>query len=115
MTASQPLPRHVKGGRPAFHDQQAIDRLIAMLLALTSEVSVLRDRVDTLETLGRDHGWLAAGAVDAHAPDLTERTIRDARRTAMLERVLAVMREEVAGLGADDYWQTIAKIETGGV
>ncbi len=113
MSLAKGLPRHVKGGRPAFHDQPAIDRLIAILLALTSEVSVLRDRVDTLETLGRDHGWLAAGAVDAHTPDLAERTVRDARRAAMLDRVLAVLDEEIAGLGGDDYWATIAEIEAG--
>ncbi len=115
MSPSDSLPRHVKGGRPAFHDQPAIDRLVAMLLALTSEVAVLRDRVDTLEVLGKAAGWLGDGAVDAHHPDLAERTLRDARRTAMIGRVLAVLREEVAGLGGDEYWATIAAIETGEV
>jgi hypothetical protein len=53
------LPNHVTGKCPAFHADPAIDRLIAMVLSLTREVSVLRDRVDTLEVLGEEADWLA--------------------------------------------------------
>lgn len=112
-----PLPRTVRGKRPAFHENAAIDRLVAMVLALTSEVSVLRDRLDTIETLGHAAGWLGADAVEAHVPDLDARKVREARREAMIGRVLHVLREEIADLEGDEtddgYWQTIGAIERG--
>jgi hypothetical protein len=111
------LPRHVRGKRPAFHDNAAVDRLVAMVLALTSEVSVLRDRLDTIETLGTRAGWLGDGAVDAHVPDLDERTRREARREAMIGRVLHILKEEIADLEGDEtddaYWATVGAIEKG--
>lgn len=113
----KPLPRHVSGTRPAFHDDPAIDRLIAMVLALTREVSVLRDRVDTLEVLGVDAGWLAPDGVETHVAPLPVRQRREAAREAMIGRVLSIMSEEIADLetGATDagYWATIAGIEKG--
>lgn len=114
-----PLPRHVSGVRPAFHTDPAIDRLIAMILALTRENSVLRDRVDTLEILAQQAGWLAAGAVEAYVPALDVRQRRETGREAMIGRVLAIMSEEIADLEAgatdDRYWSTIEGIEKGEV
>jgi hypothetical protein len=113
----KPLPRHVTGNRPAVHDEPAIDRLIAMMLALTREVSVLRDRVDTLELLGQEAGWLAPDAVEAFVPPLPVRQRREGAREAMIGRVLAIMAEEIADLDGgetdDAYWATIAAIEKG--
>jgi 6-phosphofructokinase len=116
---SAPLPRTVKGKRPDFHDNASVDRLIAMVLALTSEVAVLRDRVVTLEALGREAGWLGAGAVEAYAPDGVERVARDGWREAYLARVFHILREELDDLEtastADSYWSTIERIERGDV
>jgi predicted Ser/Thr protein kinase len=116
---SEPLPRHVRGKRPGFHSDPSVDRLIAITLALASEVSVLRDRFDTLETLAQAAGWLAPGAVDAYVPTLSERETREARREAYLARVLHILREEIADLegGETDeaYWRTIDQIERGEV
>lgn len=110
-----PIPSRAAGTRPAFHADPAIDRLIAMVLALTSEVSVLRDRVDTLEILGQDAGWLAADAIDAYHPPPAVRQRRETAREAMLGRVLAIISDEIAGLeaGTDSYWRTVTGIEKG--
>lgn len=114
-----PLPKTARGKRPRFHEQDSIDRLVAMVMALTSEVSVLRDRLDTVETLGQRAGWLGSGAVDGYVPDLDERKAREARREAYLSRVFAVMKAEIAELegeaSEDRYWQTIDAIERGEV
>lgn len=109
-----PLPRTARGKRPAFHENASIDRLVAIVLALTSEVSVLRDRLDTVELLGRQAGWLGEGAVDGFVPDQPTRERREAAREAYLGRVLHILQAEVAGLERDeDYWATIAGIEHG--
>jgi hypothetical protein len=108
----------VKGKRPAFHDNASIDRLISMVLALTSDVAVLRDRLATLEALGRDAGWLKDGAIDAYVPSLDERKQREASRDAMLARLFHVLKEELDDLHPGeqgDYWETIGKIERGEV
>lgn len=119
MSDQPPLPRFVSGGRPGFHAEPAIDRLVAMVLALTREVSMLRDRVDTLEVLGQKAGWLGADAVETYVPPLPVRQRREAGREAMIGRVLAIMAEEIADLEAgatdDSYWATVSGIEKGEV
>jgi hypothetical protein len=115
----KPLPKHVSGARPAFHAEPAIDRLVAMVLALTRENSILRDRFDTLEILAEQAGWLQPGAIDAYVAPLDVRQRREASREAMIGRVLAIMSEEIADLEAgatdDRYWATIEGIERGEV
>lgn len=107
------LPRTAKGKRPRFHEQESIDRLIAIVLALASEVSVMRDRVDTVELLGTQAGWLADGAVDGFVPDAAARARREAAREAYLGRVLHILTAEVEALGDDDYAATVDAIERG--
>jgi hypothetical protein len=119
LREQQPLPRHVRGQRPAFHEQGSIDRLVAMVLALTAEVSVLADRVRTLEALGARAGWLEDGAVDGYRPDLPEREARERAREALVGRVLAIVDEELADLADGDsegeYWRRVRAIEAGEV
>lgn len=108
------LPRTARGKRPAFHDNPSIDRLVSIVLALTSEVSVLRDRIDTVELLGTQAGWLGTGAVDAFLPDMATRERREAAREAYLGRVLHILKAEIDGLEQDgEYWASIAEIEGG--
>ena len=45
------LPRVSKGERPKFFDDPAIDQMMTFFLELMTEVSVLRERVDTVERL----------------------------------------------------------------
>lgn len=108
------VERHVKGARPVFHPEApAIDRLIAMVLALTSEVSVLADRLATVEQLA----GLAPERIDAYRPDPAERAAREARREALLGRVLAILEEELSDLRRGEtpaaYWASVEAIERG--
>jgi hypothetical protein len=45
----KPLPRTIRGGRQFFFDDPAIDKLVSMLLALSGEVWVLRERLAAVE------------------------------------------------------------------
>lgn len=108
------LPRHARGKRPRFHDDDAIDRLITIILTLTSEISVLRDRLDTVEMLGEKAGWLGVGVVDDFVADQPTRERREAAREAYLGRVLHILNAEVEGLQRDeDYWSAVNRIERG--
>ena len=47
MTKKIKLPRVAKGKKPRYLDDGSIDNLMAMIMTLTQEISVLRDRIDT--------------------------------------------------------------------
>jgi len=87
------LPRDPKGRRAQFHDDPAIDQLWAILLALTAEVSVAFDRIDTLERLLERTGTLPPDAVEAFVPDETAATERSRRREELIQRVFQVLSQ----------------------
>jgi hypothetical protein len=105
------LPRAARDGRPQFHADPAIDRLVAMVLGLASEVSVLTDRLATVERLAA----LPPDAIDAYTPGPAEREAREARRDALLDRILAPLTGELEALGESRaaYWERIRRIEAG--
>lgn len=92
-----------KGKRPAFSEDPQVDRLVAMVMALAGEVSVLRDRLDTLERLLADTGTLDADAVEAYEPDEAVLQAREQWREAYLDRILWIVR---AGLDEDAAGET---------
>ena len=51
MNEKTKLPRVAKGKKPKYLDDGSIDNLMAMIMTLTQEISVLRDRIDTLERM----------------------------------------------------------------
>jgi hypothetical protein len=85
------LPRIAKGRRPEFYEDPAIDQLFAIVTALTAEISVLFDRLDTLERLLTEARILRADAVEAYVPDAAAAAIRGERRDELLRRVFAVL------------------------
>jgi hypothetical protein len=85
------LPRIAKGRRPEFYEDPAIDQLFAIVTALTGEISVLSDRLDTLERLLTAARVLAADAVETYVPDASAAAMRGERRDELLRRVFAVL------------------------
>jgi hypothetical protein len=84
------LPRRSKGRRPEFFDDPAIDQLFAIVTALTAEMSVAFDRVDTLERVLVRRGALSANALESYEPDPRAALQRAQRRDELLQRVFAV-------------------------
>ena len=85
------LPRMARGRRPEFYEDPAIDQLFAIVTALTGEISVLFDRLDTLERLLTEARVLPVGAVEAYVPDASAAADRGERRDELLRRVFAVL------------------------
>ncbi|MCC5795451.1 MAG: hypothetical protein JJT85_12080 [Chromatiales bacterium] len=79
--------RPSRGKRPSFCPDPLTERLFGMVLGLATELSVTRQRLDSLERLLAREGTLAAGAVDGYTPD--EQVA--AERAAELQRALAVI------------------------
>ena len=94
-------PKIAKGKRPYFFDDPSVDKLLAIVMALTGEVSVLRDRIDTHERLAENKVWPTADNVETF--ELTEEIEkeRDLRRSQYLDRVMRIITEELERLKRD--------------
>lgn len=90
--------RTAKGRRPYFFDDPNIDRLLAMLMSLAGEISVLRDRLDTHERLAEKRTWSAYKEVEAFEPSQEVMDWRDKSRADYLDRILRIMADELDGL-----------------
>jgi len=88
------LPRQTKGQRPHFFEDPSIDQMMTFLLELTTEVGVLRERLDTVERLLDTKGSVTRAAIEAYQPDAAAEQERAAWRDAYLKRVLRMHAPE---------------------
>lgn len=94
-------PKVAKGRRPYFFDDPSVDKLLAMVMALTGEVSVLLDRIDTHEKLAAAKIWPTAENIEAFEITEDVERERDQRRTAYLDRVMRIVTDELERLKRD--------------
>jgi len=89
------LARVPKGRKPQYFSDPAIDKLLSMTMTLVAELSVARDRIDTLERLLEKHRVFKASDVDGYVPTPDVEAARDARRATYIARVLRAMQSEL--------------------
>ncbi len=77
----------VQKGRRTVPGDSRIDTLLNMVMSLTSEVAVLRDRVDAHERLAAAGVVPAPETVDAYAPDDLALKARAAQRQRLIAKV----------------------------
>ncbi len=68
-----------------------VDTLVGMVLALTSEVAILRDRVDAHERLAATQTPATPATVDDFVPDEAAQRERAARRQHLIDKVCRPM------------------------
>jgi hypothetical protein len=90
-----------KGRREAPGVDPRVDTLIGMVLSLTSEVAVLRERLDAHERLAATGGFTGPEAVDAYEPDEAVEAARAAQRQRLLAKVCRPLLAESANEAAD--------------
>ncbi len=92
-------PRKAVGpDRPRYLEAADIDKVMAVLLALTSELAALRERVDSHERLAAEGKAASLDQVEAYMPDPATETQREAWRDAYLRRLFRVITEDVEAL-----------------
>lgn len=91
-----------KGRRPEFHDDPAIDRLLSLTMAVVGEVSVLRERMDTVERLLEQKGSISQADIDAFVPDRAAGEERGLATRAYIARVMRGFQQEVEALENPD-------------
>ena len=82
------LPRVAKGKNLVYLDDNSVDNILAMVMTLTQEISVLTDRLDTIEHLIAKNGQIDLDDIDNFEPDYQLQEKRSERRKSLLKRVL---------------------------
>jgi hypothetical protein len=88
------LPRVPKGKRVRFHADPNVDRLFAIVAALTAELSVVSERLLTLERVLAERGQLASDAIETHEIDEAEAALRLKMREGLIERVFQALEQD---------------------
>jgi len=92
-------PRKARGpDRPSYFDAGDVDRVMAVLLALTSEVAAIRERLDTHERVAAQEALPSPARVEAYRPDPAVEEAREAWRDAYVRRLFRVITEDVEAL-----------------
>jgi RecB family exonuclease len=102
MTEQPRLKRKAKGERPYFFSDPSIDKLLAMLMGLAGEVSVLRDRLDTVERLAEQNKLFTRAEIENYQPDEEALKERAERRAVFLGEVTRIIEAELEGMQDED-------------
>lgn len=87
-----------KGRRPQYFDDPGMDRMLSMLMALVGEVSVVRERLDTIERLLEVKGSLTRADIEAYAPDRDAAFERGCLTREYIARVMRGVQQEVEAM-----------------
>lgn len=91
-----------KGRRPTFFDDPATDRLTSLAMALAAEVSVLRERLDTVERLLAEKGVMSREEIEGYVPDREAGYERGVEIKAFIARVMRGFQQEVEAMQNPD-------------
>ena len=94
--------KRAKGRRPDYFDDPAIDRLLSMVLSLVGEVSVVRDRLDTVERLLDAKGTISREDIERYAPDRDSGEERGLATKAYIARIMRGFQQELEAMQQPD-------------
>ena len=92
------LPRTAKGKKPQYFSDPTIDKLLSMVLTLMGELSVTRDRLDTVERLIEQNGLFKVDDIEGYDIPEDVNQVRMERRSAYIARVLKSVQDELDAL-----------------
>jgi hypothetical protein len=100
------VKRTIKGRRPKFHEDPAVDQLHGMVMAMATEMAVLYERIDTMERIAGEKGVMLREELARYRPDEPAQAEREAWRQRFLGRLFYLYREELDDrLGQEDEAQ----------
>jgi hypothetical protein len=95
MSTPNKPKRTVRGCRPQFHQDPAVDKLHGMIMAMATEMSVLYERLDTMERVAARKGVMLQTELENYTADAEAAGAREAWRQKFLERLFYLYREDV--------------------
>jgi hypothetical protein len=105
------LARVARGRKPQYFSDPAIDRLLWMTVTLMEELSVARERIDTVERLLDRKKLLRVREIEAYEPDANAESEREARRAEYVDRVLRILQAELDELSGEIDAEAVAAVE----
>ena len=108
------LQRKAKGKRPYYFSNPDVDKLLSMVMALTGELAVARDRIDTLERVASARGLFSSDDIEAFELDEEAMQARAERHKTMLREVNRIIVSEIEDLeDADEeaYSSVVDQVE----
>lgn len=91
-----------KGKRPFFLEHRDSERLLTVVMALAQEVSVMRERMDTIERLLEKKKTISRNDIESFAPTKAQAAERGAWTQEFLVRILRSQQQERESLAAAD-------------
>jgi len=91
-----------KGKRPDFLGDPDKERMLSMLMAVIGEVSVLRERLDTVERLLDAKGTISRAEIESYKPDREAGYERGAMVREYIARVMRGPQQMMEAMQADD-------------
>ncbi len=90
------------GKRPWFFKDPDVERVMTITMAVAGELSVLRQRLDTVERLLEEKGSITRADIENFSPDKTAAAERGLWTEEYVARILRVMQQEREALEAMD-------------
>jgi hypothetical protein len=91
-----------KGKRPTYFDDPAIDRTLSIVMALVAEVSVMRERMDTIERLLEAQGSITRADIEGYIPDRVAGNERGLLAKAYIARIMRGVQQDMEALAELD-------------
>jgi len=102
--------RDAKGKRPQFYETPGLDQAMSMILVLANELSVLHDRLDSVERVSKAKGIDLPAEIEALVLDQEALEAREAWRQGFLDRLYYLARKdahEAAQADSDERYTSI--------
>jgi len=88
-----------KGKRPYFFEDPAVERILNITMAVSGELAVARERIDTLERLLEAKGILTRAEIESYVPDSPEiEQQRQLWHSEYISRILRIIQQEMEEL-----------------
>jgi len=94
--------KRAKGKRPEYFDDPAIDRLLSITMALVGEVSVMRQRMDTIERLLDTKGFVRRDDIERFEPDAEGAYERGVQTKAYIARVMRGVQQAMEAMATEE-------------
>ncbi len=95
MSDRKPMPRTIRGGRPFFFADPAVDKVLNMVVKLGSEVWALRERLAAVEGIQIRQGSLGQGEVDDYEFTPEQETALAVERKEFIDNLFRILQEQV--------------------
>ncbi len=94
--------KRANGKRPDYFDDPAVERLLSITMALVGEVSVMRQRLDTVERLLEAKGGVTQGEIEAYVPDRDAAYERGVLTKSYIARVMRGVQQAMEAMAVDE-------------